>query len=98
MTTQEGWSGLFSAAFAQSRNAMVLVDADRRHVDANAAYLTLIGHRRDEVLGRRLQAFVVHGPVLTPSEWAAALATQRFTGTTDMVRGDGTRVAVQWGA
>jgi hypothetical protein len=35
--TPDGWPGLFSAAFLQSRNPMVLVDDQRMHVDANGA-------------------------------------------------------------
>jgi hypothetical protein len=31
-----GWTGLFSSAFAHSRNAMPLVDERRRHVDVTA--------------------------------------------------------------
>jgi PAS domain S-box-containing protein len=96
--SRDGWSGLFGAAFAHSRTAMVLADAERRYVDVNPAFLTLIGHRRAEVLGRRLADFVYHGPAASPQEWAEALAARRFTGNTDLVRSDGAHVAVQWGA
>ena len=44
---RDGWSALFSTAFAQSKNAMALVDAQRRHVEVNPAYLRLLGYRRD---------------------------------------------------
>jgi PAS domain S-box-containing protein len=97
-TSRDGWSGLFATAFAHSRNAMVLADAERRHVDANAAYLLLLGHRRGEVLGRPLWDFVVGGPVASPQEWAEALSGRRITGSTDLLRSDGTHVAVQWGS
>ena len=49
---RDGWSALFSTAFKQSKNAMALVDEQRRHVDVNHAYLRMLGHSRDEVIGR----------------------------------------------
>ena len=94
----DGWSTLFHDAFRDSRNAMVLADEDRRIVDVNGALLQLLGHRRPEVVGHPVWEFVAGGPAMTPEEWAAALARQRFSGETEMVRGDGDTVRVQWGA
>ena len=93
-----GWSSLFTTAFRQSRNAMALVDEERRHVDVNGAYLKLLGRRTEELIGRPIWEFVVDGPVLTQQEWADALATRQFTGRTEMRCGDGTELGVQWGA
>src|SRR4051794_41848569 len=78
MRDGDGWSSLFSSAFTQSRNAMLLADAQRRHVDVNAAYLQLLGRRRAEVIGHRLADFVLDGPVISREEWARALASRRF--------------------
>ena len=97
MAPREGWSTLFSAAFRQSRNAMVLLDDHRRHLDANAAYLRLLGYRRKDVIGEHFYAFVAGGPVLTEEEFQAALRAGDFTGEADLVRADGAPVAVQWG-
>ena len=66
MTGQDGWSGLFSTAFKQSRNAMVMLDERRRQVDANGAYLKLLGYRRDAVIGQPVYRFVAGGPLLSP--------------------------------
>jgi PAS domain S-box-containing protein len=94
-----GWSGLFSAAFKQSRNAMALLDERRRHVDVNGAYLKLVGYRRDEILGRPIYELVPGGqPRMSPAEWAAALAAGEFTGEAEALRADGTHIAVQWAA
>jgi PAS domain S-box-containing protein len=98
MASQDGWSGLFSTAFAQSRNAMVLLDDQRRHVDANGAYVRLLGHPREELIGRPVYEFVVDGPVASPDEWEAMIATGRFTGEADLISANGSIVAVQWGA
>jgi PAS domain S-box-containing protein len=93
---RDGWSALFATAFKQSKNPMALVDGDRRHVDANAPYLRLLGRGREEIIGRHLWDFVVGGPLFTPTQWQAALAAQRFHGQAELVRADGSRVGVQW--
>ena len=98
MTGQDGWSALFSTAFRQSSNAMVLVDARRRQVDANGAYLKLLGYARGAVIGTPVYAFVADGPLASPQEWDAAMASGRFTGETELVCANDSRVSVQWGA
>ncbi len=91
-------SALFTAAFAQSRNPMVLVDEHRRHLDANGAYVKLLGYERQAILGQPLYRFVAGGPLLSPAEWKAALASGRFSGEAELCCADGARVAVQWAA
>ena len=98
MARHDGWSALFSTAFRQSSNAMVLVDARRRQVDANGAYLKLLGYTRGAVIGTPVYAFVADGPLASPEEWDVAMASGRFTGETDLVCANGARVSVQWGA
>jgi PAS domain S-box-containing protein len=93
---RDGWSALFTTAFKQSKNPMALVDAERRHVDANPAYLRLLGHPRERVIGAHLWDFVEGGPLLTPAQWAATLASHRFQGEAEIIRADGRRVGVQW--
>ena len=94
----DGWSGLFATAFRQSRNAMVLVDEQRRSVDANGAYLKLIGHSREAVIGHPIYHSVVDGPLASPDEWTAYLAAGRFTGEAELVCADGSTVTIQWAA
>jgi PAS domain S-box-containing protein len=91
-------SGLFSAAFTQSRNPMALVDDNRRHVDVNGAYLRLLGYRSNELLGQPVYSLVAGGPLVSEAEWRAALAEGRFTGEAELVCADATRVAVQFAA
>ena len=93
-----GWSALFGAAFEQSANAMVLLDANRRVLDINRACLRLVGRRREEIVGRPAHELVAGGPALTAGEWARTLDTGHRTGVIDMLCGDGTTVTVQWGA
>src|SRR4051794_38538190 len=96
--SSNGWAGLFATAFKRSRNAMILVDAERRVVDVNPAMLKLVGYRRAELLGRPLWTLVAGGPLVTPAEWAIRLSEERFAGEAGLVDADGTVVAVQWGA
>jgi PAS domain S-box-containing protein len=95
---QDGWASLFASAFRTSRNPMVLLDADRRHVDSNGAYLKLLGYNRDRILGTAVWEFVAGGPLVSSQEWARLMATRNFTGEVGLVARDGTVIAVQWGA
>jgi PAS domain S-box-containing protein len=92
------WAALFSTAFARSRNPMVLLDSARRLVDANGAYLKLLGYRRSEVLDRPIYQFIPGGPLLSPAEWKAQLAKGEFTGEGELAAADGSHVAVQYAA
>jgi PAS domain S-box-containing protein len=94
----DGLSGLFMAAFTQSKNPMALVDARRRLVDTNGAYLRLFGYERSAIIGRPIYRFIAGGPLLSPSEWRSALAAGRFSGEAELICADGSRTAVQWGA
>jgi len=98
LETPTGWSTLFRTAFKQSRNAMVLVDDQRVLVDANGAYVRLLGYRRDDVVGHPLWEFVEGGPRFTPGEWTAALARGTFSGDGAVVHADGHPIGVQWAA
>ena len=98
MAGTDGWSGLFSAAFERSRNAMLLTDDQREIVAANPSFLALVGRRREDVVGRRVWEFVADGPLGTPEDWSNALAAGRFTGEATLVGADGTAATVQWAA
>jgi PAS domain S-box-containing protein len=96
MAREAGWAGLFRSAFKRSRNAMVLLDDQRAQVDANPAYLELLGRRRADVLGRPLYEFVADGPLVSAAEWKVAIARDEFSGVADMVRAQGDTVTVQF--
>lgn len=98
MVQQAGWSTLFSSAFTQSRNAMALLDSQRRIVDVNGACLKLLGYNREGLLGRPVYQYVVDGPMASPAEWKAMLAEGRFTGDIVLRSADGSKVGVQWAA
>jgi PAS domain S-box-containing protein len=48
----------YRAIFNASVDGMMLKDAQQRIVDVNAAFLTMHGYRREEMLGRRLTEFI----------------------------------------
>jgi PAS domain S-box-containing protein len=98
MPPADGWSGLFTAAFRQSKNPMLLADERRAIVDVNGSLLALLGRTRKEMLGHRIFEYVDGGPLLTESEWDAALQEGRFTGQAVLLCAGGGTVAVQWGA
>jgi PAS domain-containing protein len=77
---------------------MVLLDGHRRNLDANAAYLSLSGYRREQIIGKPAYQFVVGGPLMSPREWDVALATPTFAGEGQLRAADGGTVAVQWAA
>jgi PAS domain S-box-containing protein len=94
----DGWSRLFASAFQRSRNAMLLTDGHRRILDVNGAGMTLLGARREDVIGRPVWTLVVGGPLLSRASWASSLASGRFDGEAQVRRGDDSIIAVQWAA
>ncbi len=91
-----GASQLFAAAFGQSKNAMALLDPHRRLVDVNGAFVRLLGYERTAIIGQPIRSLVDGGPLLSESEWKAALAEGRHTGEAKVVCAHGDRIAVQW--
>jgi PAS domain S-box-containing protein len=89
---------LFASAFAHSKNAMVLVDDRRRLVDANGAYIKLLGYERRAIIGRPIYRHVVGGPLLSPAAWKSALKVGHFSGEGELLCADGSHASVQWAA
>jgi PAS domain S-box-containing protein len=98
VAAQGEWGKLFSTAFGQSRNAMVLLDDGRRVVDANGAFLKLLGYRLQEIIGQPIYRLEIGGPQLSPSQWKAKLAEHQFTGEGQLRSADGSTVGVQYAA
>jgi PAS domain S-box-containing protein len=98
MAEHQGWRSLFDSAFRGSRNAMLLVDGQRRIVDANGAFVKQSGYKRDQIVGRPTWDFVAGGPLLTPEQWAKDFAKNQFTGEASLICRDGTPVTIVWGA
>jgi PAS domain S-box-containing protein len=93
-----GWEQLFWTVFKRSRNAIALLDDDRRLVEVNGAFLQLLGYARSELVGHPAWELVAGGPLLTQDEWRATLARGEFAGEAEFVRKDGRRISVQYAA
>ena len=77
---------------------MVLVD-DRRYIlDANPAFIKLLGRRRAAIIGRPLWEFIEGGPLVTQEQWAQSLGLGNFAGAAGLVTADDLVVGIQWGA
>src|ERR1700733_3277610 len=94
--TQSGWPGLFWEAFRCSKNAMVLVDDERRHVAVNGAYLQLLGYRRDHLIGRPIYELLPAGPIMSIQEWHQTLRRKQFAGSAELACADGRCVTVEY--
>lgn len=89
----------FSAIFSGSANPMLIVDNDRRYVDANDAAVSVLRFTREEILARRIDD-------LTPAEnlegmeglWAQFLDAGSMAGQYEMLRGDGSTITVSFNA
>jgi len=96
MTPADGWAGLFWDAFKRSSNGMVLLDERRCHVEVNGAYLELLGHGRQALIGRPVYEIVVGAPAMTAEQWRVVIKQDQFDGTADLWRADGGRVRVHF--
>lgn len=75
---------------------MVLLDDQRRHVEVNGAYLSLLGYRREQLLGRPAWELVVGGPVVSPQGWQELMQQSRFADVAELKCADGTQVRVEF--
>jgi PAS domain S-box-containing protein len=96
MAQRDGWAALFWSAFKDSRNAMTLVDEQRRHVEVNGAYLRLAGYPRDDVIGRPVWEYIAGGPLQTEQQWDRSIARGDLSGEAGLVCADGTIATVQF--
>ncbi len=94
-----GWERLFWLVFRRSSNGILLVDDERRIVEVNEPALQLVGRTRAELIGTSIV------DVVDPSEraesarqWQAFLRTGEYTGARDVLRADGSTVAIEFAA
>lgn len=83
--TRSGWAGLFWQAFTGSRNGMLLVDDQRRIVDANGAFVQLLGYTRRQLLARPIYSLAPEGPLLNNAEWRALLDRPHSSGIVELM-------------
>jgi PAS domain S-box-containing protein len=94
-----GWEPLFRLVFERSSHPIVLLDDDRRILDANAAAATLWGGSRSELVGRSMVDSIEPSErQVATREWQAFLRSGDYSGSRELVRADGTRVQVAFAA
>jgi PAS domain S-box-containing protein len=94
-----GWERLFWLVFRRSSNGILLVDDGRRIVEVNEPGQQLVARTRAELIGTSIV------DVIDPSEraesarqWQAFLRSGEYTGTRDLLRADGSTVAIEFAA
>jgi PAS domain S-box-containing protein len=75
---------------------MVLLDDHRRQVEVNGAYLSILGYKRDQLIGRPMWELVVGGPVVSQERWQELLKQPRFADVAELKCADGTQVRVEF--
>ena len=85
--------------FERSAHPMFLVTDDRRFAGANAAGLRLLGLTREELIGRGLEEVTSEeGRAAVSEGWADFAAGRGALGGWEVVRPDGSRIAVSYSA
>jgi PAS domain S-box-containing protein len=97
-TADAGWAPLFWQAFTSSRNAMVLLDDQRRVVEVNGSMLQLLGYPHSRLVRRPIAQVVHEGPLLTQAEWRELLGRPHYYGVVDLVTAEGGHVTVEFAA
>jgi PAS domain S-box-containing protein len=87
---RDAWSGEPDRIFEHSLNPTLLLDDDRRYVDVNDAACSFLGLPREQVVGRRIDDFLVPEVRKTLDEtWPRFLAMGRHAGFFELVHPDG---------
>jgi PAS domain S-box-containing protein len=95
--TGEGWERFFWTLFRSSRSPIALVDGARGFVEVNDGFVELAGHTRAELMATSVPSIVV--PVersISARRWETMLLRGNHAGTAHMVRGDGSKVEVDF--
>ena len=88
--SKDAWSGEKDRIFENSRNPTLLLDNDRRYVDANDAACDFLGLTREQLLQRKLDDFLVPEVRSTLTErWPEYLSLGRHAGFFKLALPDG---------
>jgi PAS domain S-box-containing protein len=78
---------------------MALIDEDRRYVEVNPIHVQIFGHRREDLVGRRVDDFLPPEELPTvEQEWSEFLRTGEYAGERSYTNADGTVVRVEYAA
>jgi PAS domain S-box-containing protein len=78
---------------------MALLDEDRRYVEVNPIHVEVFGHRREDLIGRRVDDFLPEEELPTIEfEWAEFLRNGEYSGERGYTSADGAVVRVEYAA
>ena len=92
-----GRASYFFAAFEAARDAIVILNDDRYYVDANPAACQLHGVGSEQLVGRRIDEFMLPETRESLDErWTSLLRAGYDEGEYELLRDDGSRIAVEF--
>ena len=89
---------ILRAIFDGALDGMLLLDDARRYVDANPAACELLGHTKEELLGRTYAEIASSDQALASETWAALDQQGHLRGEVPLTRPDGTRRTLEFSA
>src|SRR3954466_8155877 len=81
-----GWRSFFWTLFKRSRNAVALVDYERRLVEGKGGFVKLVGRRRTDLIGHPVFDLIAGGPRASAREWQATVSRGEWMGEARLVR------------
>jgi PAS domain S-box-containing protein len=94
-----GWEGLFWLLFRHSSNPIALLDEQRCIVDINDSALTLLERTPADILGMTITDSVIPSERADATrQWEEFMRIGEYTGSRDLLRPDGSTVAVDFAA
>jgi PAS domain S-box-containing protein len=94
-----GWERLFWLVFERTSNPIILLDDERRIVEANDAAVKLFGGARDELIGTSIVDSILPAErERAAREWQAFLQSGEYMGTRALMRADGSQVQIDFAA
>jgi PAS domain S-box-containing protein len=97
--TARNWAQIaerrYRGLFEGVADAILVVDADRRYVDANAAATTLLGYEYDELMQLHVEDVVAREPDWTRAEFEEFTAAGQWQSQLQLWRKDGSTVPVE---
>jgi PAS domain S-box-containing protein len=94
-----GWERLFWLVFERTSNPIILLDDERRIVEANDAAVKLFGGARDELIGTSIVDSILPAErERAAREWQAFLQSGEYMGTRALLRADGSEAQIDFAA
>ncbi|HXT35333.1 MAG TPA: ATP-binding protein [Chloroflexota bacterium] len=94
-TAPEDALAYYHSLFWAATDAILVADALGHYLDANQAAATLLGYRREELLGMGVADVVASGAAMATAEYERFLHEGTWSGELDLRRRDGTLVPVE---